>query len=95
MKEIGSDHNNDDSRNDHDDNDNFDDGRMASSWFETGRVEERLSYGLIHANGRRVEYRQVEFITSDSFEVEEVVNTDVAPTVWADTNSATVAIYGK
>ncbi len=68
---------------------------MASSWFEAGRIEERLSYGLIHADGRRVAYRQVELITFDSFEVEEVVNTDVAPIVWADTNSATIAIYGK
>ncbi len=68
---------------------------MASSWFEAGRVEVCLSYGLIHADGRHVAYRQVGLITSDSFEVEEVVNTDVTPIVWADTNSATVAIYGK
>ncbi len=68
---------------------------MASSWFETGRIEVSPSYGLIHANGRRVAYRQVGLITSDSFEVEEVVNTDVTPIVWADTNSATIAIYGK
>ncbi len=68
---------------------------MSSRWFETGRVEERLSYGLIHADGRRVAYRQVGLITSDSFEVKEVFHTDVTPIVWADTNSATVAIYGE
>ncbi len=68
---------------------------MASSWFEAGRIEVSPSYGLIHANGRRVAYRQVELITFDSLEVKEVVNTDVTPIVWADTSYAAVAIYGK